>query len=103
MNVITTETITALEMLVIHADCQRAFSRSRIRVSWSAIISRRASITAKRFEMSASSDGVVARGESSGITLRLGLLQQACLLGLALVLLVMAMVRCQRFPLVFLW
>jgi hypothetical protein len=53
--------------------------------------------------MSASSDGVVARGESSGITLRLGLLQQACLLGLALVLLVMAMVRCQRFPLVFLW
>jgi hypothetical protein len=51
--------------------------------------------------MSASSDGVVARGESSGITLRLGLLQQACLLGPALVLLVMARVRFRRFPLVF--
>jgi len=98
-----TETMTALEMLVIHADCQRAFSRSRMRASWSAMISRRASITARRFEMSARSVGVVARGESSAITQRRGLLQQALALGLALARLEMGMVREIRCPLVFLW
>lgn len=45
---------------------------------------------------------MVARGDSSAITQRRGLLQQAYPLGLALVLLVTAMVRCQHFPLVFL-
>jgi hypothetical protein len=92
-----TATATAVEMLVIHADCQRAFSSSRMRLSWSATISRRASMTAKRLSICARSVGVVGRGSSADITLLRGLVQ-LLVLWLALVLLVMAKVRYRRYP-----
>lgn len=92
------EVARAVAVEIIQADCQRAFSSSRMRDSWSATISRRASMTARRLSMCARSVGVVGRGSSADITLLRGLVQPL-VLWLALVRLVMAMAGCLRYPL----